>query len=416
MSQSVYILGAFTTRFQRWPDKTHKQLTREAYEGVLRDAGLVSGVDIEGIWFGTCLSHYWGQHVLRGQMCTSPLVRDGLLPERVPLVNVEGGCATGSVALAGAYKEVRAGDADLALAVGVEKCHDPVDPLRMKAAFDARDAFDPDEWLAPYVAAGDYVGQPFLEAPDRTLAMDTYAMQALVHMKMYGTTARQIAVGAAKNHCHGALNPNAQYQFEMTPEQVLADRLVSRPLTRAMCSPMGDGSAAVLVCSERYLRQQPREVQDRAVRIAGFGLSGGKYRRPGEVGLTRFAAEKAYRASGRVPSDIDLAEIHDATSFCEIFQCEMLGFCAEGEGGTFVESGATTLGGSLPINTSGGLVSKGHPIAATGLSMCQELVTQLRGEAGARQVAGASVALQENGGGIMGLEEAVAAVIVYEKA
>ena len=416
MSSPVYVLGAYTTRFQRWPEKTHKQLTREAYQGVLNDAGLATGADIAGVWFGTCLSHYWGQHVLRGQMCTAPLVRDGLLPERVPLVNVEGGCATGSLALAGAYKEIRAGDADLALAMGVEKCYDPVDPLRMKAAFDARDAFDPDEWLAPYVAAGEYVGRPFGESPDRTLAMDTYAMQALVHMKMYGTTARQIATGAAKNHSHGALNPNAQYQFEMTPEQVLADRMVSDPLTRAMCSPMGDGAAAVLVCSQGYLRRQSRELQDRAVRIAGVGLSGGKYRMPGEVGLTRFAAEKAYRASGRGPADIHLAEVHDATSFCEIFQAEMLGFCGVGEGGAFVESGATTLGGRLPINTSGGLVSKGHPIAATGLSMCQELVMQLRAEAGARQVEGASVALQENGGGIMGLEEAVAAVMVYERA
>lgn len=416
MSQNVYILGAHTTPFKRWPDKTHKQLTQEAYVGVLADAGLLSGKDITGVWFGTCLSHYWGQHVLRGQMLTYPLVRDGLLPDRVPLVNVEGGCATGSIALAGAYKEIRAGDADLTLAMGVEKCHDPVDPARMRAAFDARDAFDPAEWLAPYYAAGDYVGTPFVEAPDRTLAMDTYAMQALVHMKMYGTTQRQIAVASAKNHCHGALNPNAQYQFEMTPEQVLADRVVSQPLTRAMCSPMGDGAAAVLLCSQRYLRNQPREVQDRAVRIAGFGMSGGKYRMPGEPGLTRFAAGKAYRQSGRSARDIQVAEVHDATSFCEIFQSEMLGFCADGEGGAFIESGATTLGGSLPVNTSGGLVSKGHPIAATGLSMCQELVTQLRGEAGARQVQGASVALQENGGGIMGLEEAVAAVMVYERA
>lgn len=415
MSHHVYILGAYTTRFQRWPEKTHKQLAREAYDGVLHDAGLSTGADIAGVWFGSCLSHYWGQNVLRGQMITWPLVRDGLLPERVPLFNVEGGCATGSVALAGAYKEIKAGDADLTLAIGVEKCYDPLDPARMKAAFDARDAFDPEEWLAPYVRTGEYVGQPFVEAPDRTLAMDTYAMQALAHMKMYGTTASQIAAAAAKNHCHGALNPNAQYRFEMTVDQVLADRLVSRPLTRSMCSPMGDGSAAVLVCSERYLRNQSRKVQDRAVRIAGFGLSGGKYRMPGEVGLTRFAAEKAYRASGRHARDIQVAEVHDATSFCEIFQAEMLGFCAEGEGGAFVASGATALGGSLPINTSGGLVSKGHPIAATGLSMCQELVTQLRGEAGARQVQGASVALQENGGGIMGLEEAVAAVMVYER-
>jgi len=259
------------------------------------------------------------------------------------------------------------------------------------------------------------MGKTFSPQPDGSIAMDTYAIQALYHMKRYGTTVEQIAAGAAKNHCNGALNPNAQYRFAMTTQQVLDDRLVSDPFTRSMCAPIGDGAAAALLCSESYLRKQSPEVQKRAVLIRGFGLAGGKYRNLDEPGLTRHAADRAYAMAGIRPQQIDVAEVHDATSFCEIYQSEMLRFCEPGEGGPFVASGATSLTGNLPINTSGGLVSKGHPIGATGLSMCYELVTQLRGEAGARQVKDAIFALEENGGGVIGMEEAVAAVIIYER-
>ena len=171
----------------------------------------------------------------------------------------------------------------------------------------------------------------------------------------------------------GAANPLAQYRFRTSVAEVLADKLVSYPLTRAMCSPIGDGAAAALVCSEALLRTLPAATQQRAVRIAAQALSGGKYRRFDEPGLSRIAADRAYRMAGMVPRDIDLAEVHDATSFCELYQAEMLRFCESGQGGTFVASGATGLGGTLPMNISGGLVSKGHPIGATGLSMIFEL-------------------------------------------
>jgi acetyl-CoA acetyltransferase len=416
MSNAVYILGVHSTPVRRWPDKSFKDLTREAYLGAIEDAGLESGDDIAAAWFGSGLMHYWGQTNLRGTICFIPLVREGLFPDRAPIINVEGGCATGTLAIAGAYKEIKAGDADLTLAIGVEKVFDPADPKRILSFFDANDAFDPEEWRSHYAAAGAFVGKPFAPSTDRTINMDTYAMQALLHMKLYGTTAEQIAVGAAKNHCNGALNPRAQYRFEMTPEAVLADRMVAEPLTRAMCAPLGDGAGAALLCSEGYLRRQPLEVRERAIRISGIGLSGGKYRAYDEPSLSRRAGEIAYAMAGRSARDVHLAEVHDATSFCEIYQCEMLGFCGEGEGGPFVGSGETRITGSLPVNTSGGLVSKGHPLAATGLSMCHELALQLRGEAKARQVAGATIALQENGGGVLGLEEAVASVLIYERA
>mgnify|MGYP003704540175 CR=1 FL=1 len=200
----------------------------------------------------------------------------------------------------------------------------------------------------------------------------------------------------------------------MTTEQVLADRPVSGPLTRAMCAPIGDGAAAALVCSERFLAEMPPRVRERAVRIRGMALSGGMFRGFDAPGLSRIAADRAYAAAGVSPGDVDVAEVHDATAFCEIFQAEMLRLCPEGQGGAYVASGAATLGGTLPINTSGGLVSKGHPIAATGLSMTYEIATQLRGEAGERQVDGARIGLVENGGGVIGFEEAVCAVTILQ--
>lgn len=182
-----------------------------------------------------------------------------------------------------------------------------------------------------------------------------------------------------------------------------------------MCAPIGDGAAAAILCSEDYLKTLPSKVQDRSVKVRASAFAGGKYRDIDEPSESRVAAQRAYQTAGIYPEDIDVAEIHDATSFCEIYQVEMLGFCPIGEGGKFVESGATMIDGRIPINTSGGLVSKGHPIAATGLSMIYELATQLRGEAGARQVKNPEFALQENGGGIIGLDEAACSVMILQK-
>jgi acetyl-CoA acetyltransferase len=410
----AFIIGVYSTAFGRMPERGFKDLTREAYLGVLADGGLDDGSDIAAAWFGNCGMASWGQGNIRGQVCFTPLVREGLFPERVPLVNVEGACATASLALQGAWKDVRLGDSELALAIGVEKTFVPDDPARMMELFrNGIDQLDPEDWEGYYRAAGEAAGKPFEPGPDRTIFMDTYAMQACYHMRRYGTTQAQIAAGAAKNHTYGALNPKAQYRFAMTVEQVLADRPVTYPFTRAMCAPIGDGAAAALVCGERYLRGLPAAVRERSVKIAAISVAGGKYRALDEPSLSRVAGDQAYARAGVGPDDIDVAEVHDATAFCELYQAEMLRFCSEGQGGPFVASGATGPGGRLPTNTSGGLVSKGHPVGATGLSMTAELVTQLRGEAGERQVPGARRALQENGGGVMGFDEAVCAVAIF---
>jgi acetyl-CoA acetyltransferase len=413
----VFIIGVSCTPFGKQPTLSFKDLTRQAYLSVLADAGLPDGDRIGQAWFGNCGMGSFGQRNIRGQVCFTPLVREGLFPERVPMINVEGGCATASMALHGAWKDILCGDVGMSLAIGVEKTFFEGDAARTLEIFEGGiDQLDPQDWRDYYRDAGERSGKPFApEASGGTLFMDTYAMQAAWHMRHHGTTREQIAFGASKNHAMGARNPLAQYRFELTPHQVLEDREVSWPLTRAMCSPIGDGAAAALLCSARVLAELPAAVRERAVRVRASALSGGKYRALDEPGLSRTAARKAYAVAGIGPGDVDVAEVHDATSFCEVYQTEMLGFCEIGQGGPFVGSGATALGGRIPINLSGGLVSKGHPVGATGLSMIYELVAQLRGECGERQVAGADIALAENGGGVIGFDEAACAVTVLQR-
>ena len=413
----VYVIGVSCTPFGKQADKTFKDLTRDAFMGLLSDTGADVAQQIEQAWFGNCGMGTFGQRNIRGQVCFTPLVREGIFPERVPLINVEGGCATASMAFHGAYKDILSGECDLSLAMGVEKTFFPGDPERTMEIFQGGiDQLDPQEWQAYYLKAGEQSGKPFVtNSGGGTLFMDTYAMQAAYHMKTFGTTREQIAYASSKNHAMGALNPNAQYRFTITPEEVLNDREISWPLTRAMCSPVGDGAAAALLCSERFLRTLPKRVQERATAVGASVLTGGKYRDLAEPGLSHVAAKKAYAKAGLKPSDIDIAEVHDATSFCEIYQAEMLGFCEVGQGGAYVASGATSLGGDLPINLSGGLVSKGHPVGATGLSMIYELVTQLRGEAGSRQSEGANIALAENGGGVIGFDEAACSITILQR-
>jgi acetyl-CoA acetyltransferase len=414
---SVYIIGSYSTRFGRFPEATFQELTREAVLGTVGDAGLSSGESVDSVAFGNVLMDFFGQHSTRGHFCLIPLEQEGLLRRRVPIVNLEAGCATGSIALQAAIKDVRAGEAEIALAIGVEKTVRPESSKEENLAmFSAgENSFAPDKTLDEYRNLAKLAGVELELGSDRTMFMDTYATQAAYHMRRFGTTQRQIAVAASKSHNNGALNPLAQYRFRMTPEQVLEDRSVVYPLTRAMCAPVGDGAAASIVCSERALQKLPPRVRERAVRVMASVLRSGIYRLPDETSLAREAGDRAYQLADVGPNDVDVAEVHDATAFGEIYNSEMLRFCELGSGGAFVESGVTALGGRIPINTSGGLISKGHPIAASGLSMTHELVLQLRGEAGERQVRGAKVALLENGGGIMGLEEAACVVTVLSR-
>lgn len=253
-----------------------------------------------------------------------------------------------------------------------------------------------------------------LAAGDHSPFMDIYGYSARQHMKKFGSTVEQLAVIASKNHFNSTLNPNAQYRFEVPVEKVLKDRLVSWPITRSMCAPVGDGAASAIVCSKSVVKKLGLSRQ--AVRIRASILGTGKDRPYGfdepEIGerLSRLAYEK----SGLGPEDISMAEVHDATAYGELRQAENLGFCPAGEGGILAESGATSLSGRIPINTSGGLISRGHPVGASGLAQIHEIVTQLRGRAGKRQIAAPRIGMAENGGGALGVEEAAMCIHILE--
>ncbi len=415
----VYIIGVGMFRFGKYPEKSVKQMTQEVLESLLADCP-VEKKHIEAAWFS---NSFWGivtgQHSIRGQVALTPLGIQG-----IPVMNVENACAGATSALNGAYLGIKAGAYDVALAIGVEKMYNPEDKQAMFEMFMSNtdvefirgilEAFKADEArkAAEAAASGESAAKSG-GGGGRSPFMDIYAMAARMHMEKYGTTQRQLAIIAAKNHFHASLNPLAQYQVDMTVEEVLNDRPVAYPLTRAMCAPMGDGATAALLCSGRALK---RFTGARPVKILASVLTSGSIPEGGEMDLigTRLS-KRAYEIAGVGPEDIDVAEVHDATAFGELLQTEELGFCGEGEGGPFAESGATKLGGKLPVNTSGGLECRGHPIGASGIAQIVELVTQLRGEAGKRQVEGARLALAENGGGFIGTGEAAMCIHILER-
>lgn len=410
----VYIVGAGMTAFGRHLNESVKQLTARAVTAALVDAGCAQA-DIGAAWFSnTRQGVLQGQHGIRGQCALRAM---GF--EAISIVNCDNACASSSTGVNQAYAALRAGLCEVALVVGTEKMNFPDKRELMFEAFlggmdreIAQDQLRALQLLSADLAVP--AGALQQDAGERSVFMDSYAAMARHYMYCYGATQRQLAIVAAKNHAHSQHNPLAQYRQPMTVDEVLADRLVSWPLTRAMCAPMSDGSAALVLCSERALRRFDRR---RAVRVRATQLASGVRRAPDdfERHIGRIAAHKAYEQAGVDPADIDVAEVHDASSFAEIRHIENLGLCELGEGARMAERGDTTLGGRVPVNPSGGLVSKGHPIAATGAAQLIELVVQLRGEAGARQVEGARLAASENGGGFYDGEEAVAAVTVLEK-
>ncbi len=409
--ETVRILGVGMTPFARHPGASVRALAEAAVREALADAGMEPEA-VQAVAFGNAVQGAMeGQFGIRGQVALRGLPFDG-----VPVVNVENACASASTALAVAVMQVRSGTADVALAVGAEKMTH-ADPALSLAAFEGSwERADRDATLARLAALGEGMPVPEGEAERegmRSVFMDAYAAFARFHMARFGTTRAQIAAVCAKNHGHSVHNPRAQHRRPFTVEEVLAARPVAWPLTLPMCSPVSDGAAAAVVASEAAAR---RIGLGRAVRLRACVMMSGGRRAPEAYGehVARRAAARAYAEAGIGPGDLSAVECHDATAFGELQMTELLGLCGLGEGGPFAESGATALGGRVPVNPSGGLESKGHPIGATGLGMVHELVTQLRGEAGARQVPGARIALAENGGGLMGVEEAAVAVTILE--
>jgi acetyl-CoA acyltransferase len=415
MSREVYIIGTGMIKFGKYLDRSMKDLTGEALGLVLKDCGLTRD-DIQAAWFSNSA---WGmysfQHCIRGQVVLSA---NGI--EGIPITNVENACAGATTALNSGWMAIKAGIFDCVLAIGVEKLYSEDREKVMMGFITGTDVEVTMEMIAKFQEEEQKRKEkearergeklPKEKTGGHSAFMDFYAIGARMHMKEHGTTQRQLAVIASKAHNNSTLNPLAQYTFPLTVEEVLADREVAYPLTRSMCAPIGDGAAAAIICSESFLKKIGRK---RAVQIRASVLQSGNRERENDI-CSR-SARLAYEMAGLGPDDIDVAEVHDATTFGELYQTEQMGFCPVGEGGLFAESGASSLGGKLPVNPSGGLIARGHPVGASGLAQVHELVTHLRGEAGKRQVEGAKIAFAENGGGFLGQGEAAMAVHILEK-
>lgn len=416
--KDVYIIGVFATPVGKYLDRSFGDLVRWAYEGALSDAGMESGDEIEACYFSSYMADFHGQNMCRGNNFCLPLMVDGRMARNMPIFNVEVGCASGSVAVHSAWTEILSGQAEVAIAIGVEKMYHPSkstqDALIHLGKAEPVEGYD--AWVSSLKRAAGEMGEEFAFGAGRSIAMDFYALMAKEHMRAYGTTQRHIAFAASKNHGNSVHNPRAQYRFDMTVDDVLNDRAVAFPLTRSMCAPVGDAAAAAVLCSGRHLEKLAPGVRERALKIRAAAMAGGVAQRR-HIGdrCTRVAAQKAYSMAGLRPSEIDVVELHDATSFAEIHLVEDLQLCAEGQGGFFTESGETRIGGTIPVNPSGGLVARGHPIGATGITMINELAIQLRGEAGANQVKDARIGLQENGGGLLSLDVALCSVMILER-
>jgi len=379
----AYVVGVGMTRFEK-PETREWQywdMVREAGNGALVDAG-ISYADVEQVPVGYCF-----QPSTAGQRAAYELGLTG-----VPVYNVNNNCATGSSALMLARQFVEGGISDCVLALGFEK---------MKKGALGGGADGGDFSTSPVARHyGVMAARHGFEMTPPTAQI--FGDAAREHMERYGTTEAQLAAVGAKNHRHSAHNPYAQFQDVWSVDEILAARVVHRPLTKLQCSPTSDGAAAAVVVSERFVER--RELGDKAVEIVAQAMttdteesfaSGSCIDVVGQP-MSREAARQVYERSGLGIEDVDVVELHDCFSVNELLTYEALGMCGEGESGKLVESGATTYGGRWVVNPSGGLISKGHPLGATGIAQVAELTWQLRGEAGARQVAGARVGLAHN--------------------
>jgi acetyl-CoA acyltransferase len=397
--REVYVAGAAMTRFGKFPDTTVRALAEEATRGALDDAG-VTAADIGMVFFSNAVAGILtNQEMIRGQVA---LRYTGLLG--VPMVNVENACASASSAFHLACLAVGSGAVEAALAVGSEKLtHE--DRSRTFAAIatavDQQQVAELQQWVSSGSAG------PAQAGGKRSFFMDIYAASSRAYMASSGATREDFAQVAVKSHRHAASNPYAQYRNAVTVEDVLASREIAAPLTLLMCSPVGDGAAALVVCSPEMARRLGARVRVRACTLVS-----GRDREPGEPGAAERASQAAYEQAGVDPGDLDVVELHDAAAPAELMTYEELGMCEAGQGPALLASGATGLGGRVPVNPSGGLLSRGHPIGATGCGQLVELAEQLRGRCGQRQVEGARVALAHNGGGFLGTDAAATVVTV----
>lgn len=407
----IYVAGVGMTQFGKLTESAVWQMSQHALDKALADAGAELS-DIEMAFYsGQTQGYLQGQFAAPGQMVFN---RVGLTS--IPVFNVENACAGGTSGFQLAVQSIKAGQCDIALAIGAEKMNIENKALALALFEGGWDVSRVDENAERLLALGEGIETPEGSESDRPYSkfMAIYAAMCRFWMKEFGTTQRQIAAVSAKNHMHSVENPLSQFRKPFTIDQVLNDHPITYPLTRPMCAPLSDGGAAAIVCNAKGLKRLNGQ-QDRAIRVASTSIATASNRAATEFekSVCRRAANKAYEAAGLAPEDVDVVEVHDASAMGEIMAVEYLQLTEMGGAGPAAERGDLSIGGRIPVNPSGGLESKGHPLGATGLGQIHELVTQLRGEAGKRQVENARVALQENGGASIGYEEAVVTVNLF---
>ncbi len=386
--RKVYVVGGGIIKFGKFPDRGIRKMAEEVLFNLFKDTGAKPS-DVESAYVGSQNTACDDTLMMVGQIA---LEQAGIVG--IPVTNCTNACGSGSNAVHQAWLAIQSGLYDVTLALGIEKMSNPLLPQAM---------------MAGRLGGGDSE----IEGVFGLFAPGIFGMIAKRHMEEYGTTREQMAKVAVKNRFNASLNPTAQYQTPTTIEEVLSSKVVADPLTVLECSPISDGAAAVLLASEDAVKRfsgKPVEI------IASVQVSG-TYSITDllNVDTTRRAAKKAYEMAGVGPEDIDLAEVHDCFSIAEIVHYEELGFCKKGEGGRFIDSGAPFLGGKKPVNTSGGLIAKGHPLAATGVAQIVEILYQLRGQAGKRQVENARIGLTHNGGGFRKGDTGIVCIHILKK-
>ena len=387
--RDVVVIGVGMTRFGFFPERGIREMAAEASWQALQDAG-VKPREIETAYLGYCLGLFNGQECVPGQIVFPPVGIRG-----IPVTRIESACASGSVAFREAYLGVASGQYDMAVALGLEM---------MSRA--------PNTVVRKYMSGG---ADNELESEMGLTFPGVFGMYARRHMKDFGTTLEHLALVTVKNRGNASLNPRAHFTSPSTVEEVLSSRMVADPLRLLNCCPISDGAAAAVLTTAKKARELGKKG---LIRVAASVQNSCVFDEPPDLNTfegTVRAAEKAYETSGLGPEDIDLAEVHDCFSIAEIMHVEDLGFCKKGEGGFFTAGGHTAITGKIPVSPSGGLLGKGHPLAATGVAQIVEVVEQLRGLSGPRQVPKARVGLTHTVGGFTRGESGTVVVTILKK-
>jgi len=407
--RDVAIVGTGMIRFGKYLEKGIKDLVRESVEKALVDAGIDSKA-LEAAYVGSAAPGIMtGQEQIKAQVTLSAMGID-----TIPMFNVENACASSSSAFSLAWTSVGAGLYDCVLVVGFEKLYDKDKMKSFMALGTAVDIENVTQFLEDFMKKQGK-NESIMSSgsgKSKSIFMDMYAYYTRTYMERFGLTQEHFAKIAVKSHKNGKLNPNAQYQKEVTLDEVLNSGDISFPLTKMMCSPICDGSAAAIICS----KEKAAQFAQKPIWVEASVVGSGKVSHDLGDTLTKRLAPKAFESAGIGPKDIDVIEVHDATSPSEIITLIELGIIKGEDAPRAIDEGWLELDGKHPSNTSGGLASKGHPIGATGLAQIHEIAQQLRGTAGKRQAKNnPKIGMTHNGGGILGVDAAAMALHIFKR-